>query len=54
MRCSDSLLPSAVEEVYIKQLINKCKAWCASGLISNQTLLHVETLDETTSCLLQV
>lgn len=24
---SGSLLPSAVEEVYVKQLINKCKAW---------------------------
>lgn len=36
--CFDSLLPSPVEEVYVQQLITRCKAWCASavGLISNQ------------------
>lgn len=27
----DSLLPSAVEEVYVKQLINKCKAFCCGS-----------------------
>lgn len=38
--CFDSLLPSPVEEVYVQQLITRCKAWCASAveLISNLTL----------------
>lgn len=38
--CFDSLLPSPVEEVYVQQLITRCKAWCASAveLISNRTL----------------
>lgn len=40
LTCFDSLLPSPVEEVYVQQLINRCKAWCASAveLIFNQTL----------------
>lgn len=40
LTCFDSLLPSPVEEVYVQQLINRCKAWCASAveLIFNHTL----------------